>query len=123
MTKTSLNPDQRRLVEIIEALGFGVIERLSIRDGLPCFEPEPCIAQAINLDSTPEQQPSCRHADLTLKIEFERLFNQFDELQEGIVDIEVRHGVPFRLVLKRRHKDLRRGSIADVSDCKRGEGR
>ena len=37
MTKSSLNPGQRRTVEIIEALGFGVIERLSIRGGLPCL--------------------------------------------------------------------------------------
>ena len=57
MTKSCLNPDQRRTVEIIEALGFGVIERLFIRGGLPCYEPEPRIVQAIKLDSEPERQP------------------------------------------------------------------
>ena len=49
MTKSSLNPDQRRTVEIIEALGFGVIERLLIRGGLPCYEEEPRVVQAIKL--------------------------------------------------------------------------
>ena len=41
MTKSVLNPDQCRVVEIIQALGFGVIEGLLVRSGLPCFEPEP----------------------------------------------------------------------------------
>jgi hypothetical protein len=50
MTKSSLNAVQRQTVEIIESLGFGSIERLSVRDGLPCYEPEPRIVQAIKLD-------------------------------------------------------------------------
>jgi len=32
-------------VEIIEALGFGAIERLLIRGGAPFYEPEPRIVQ------------------------------------------------------------------------------
>jgi hypothetical protein len=105
MTKSSLNLSQRRTVEIIEALGFGVIERLSIRGGLPCYEPEPRIVQAIKLDSEPERQHD-RNADLTLKKEFESLFNHLSQLRDGVVDIEVRHGTPFRLVLERRYEEL-----------------
>ena len=65
MTKSSLNPSQRRTVEIIEALGFGAIEHLSIRGGLPCYEPEPGIVQAIKLGSEPERPPDRGGADLT----------------------------------------------------------
>jgi hypothetical protein len=106
MTKSSLNPGQRQTVEIIEALGFGVIERLLIRGGLPCFDPEPRIVQAIKLDSEPEQQPDGGHADLTLKKEFESLFDQLSRLGDATVDIEVRHSAPFKLVLERRYKAL-----------------
>jgi hypothetical protein len=67
MTKSSLNPGQRRTVEIIEALGFGVIERLMIRDGMPCYEPGPRIIEAIKLDSEPNRQPNRVSTDLTLK--------------------------------------------------------
>jgi len=102
MTKSSLNPGQRKTVEIIEALGFGVIERLAIRGGLPCYEPGPRIIQTIKLDSEPERQSDGGHADLTLKKEFESLFNQLSRLHDGVVDIEVRHSLPFRLVLERR---------------------
>jgi len=91
---------------IIEVLGFGVIERLSIRGGLPCYEPEPRIVQAIKLDSEPEQQPDRSHADLTLKKEFESLFDQLSRLGDGIVDVEVRHSLPSRLVRERRYKEL-----------------
>jgi hypothetical protein len=106
MTKSCLNPSQRRTLEIIEALGFGVIERLLIRGGLPCYEPEPRIVQAIKLDCEPGRQPNPSSADLTLKKEFESLFDQLSRLGDAAVDIEIRHGLPFRLVLERRYKEL-----------------
>ena len=106
MTKSSLDPNQRRIVEIIEALGFGVIQRLSIRGGLLCFEPEPQIVQTIKLDSEPERQAEHGHPDLTLRKEFDGLFDQLARLGDGVVDIEVRHSLPVRMVLKRRYKEL-----------------
>jgi hypothetical protein len=105
LAKSSLAPGQRRLVEIIEALGFGVIERLSVRGGLPSYDPEPRIVQTIKLDLAPEYR-SHRDADLTLKKEFEILFQQLGGLRDGVVDVEVRHGLPARLVLERRYKEL-----------------
>jgi hypothetical protein len=106
MTRSSLNPDQRRTVEVIEVLGFGVIERLLICGGVPSYEPEPRIIQAIKLDSEPQRQPDRANPDLTLKKEFESLFKQLSLLQDAIVDIEVRHSAPFRLVLERRCQEL-----------------
>ena len=106
MTKSSLNPDQRRTVEIIEALGFGLIERLLIRGGLPWYDPEPRIVQTIKLGPGPERQPGRSDANLTLKKEFESLFEQLHQLRDGAVDIEVQHSLPFRLVRELRYKEL-----------------
>ena len=106
MTKSSLNPDLCRTVEIIEVLGFGLIERLLIRDGSPCYDPEPRIVQTIKLGSEPEGRPDRTYADVTLKKEFESLFEQLSRLRDGVVDIEVRHSAPFRLVLERRYEEL-----------------
>jgi hypothetical protein len=106
MTRSSLNPAQLQSVEIIEALGFGCIEHLWIRDGLPCYEPRPRIVQTVKLDSEPARKPDDGHADMTLKKEFESLFDQLRQLPDGVVDIEVRHGLPFRLVLERRLEAL-----------------
>jgi len=106
MTKSCLNPGQRWIVEIIEALGFGTIERLSIFGGLPCCDPEPRIIQTVKLDSEPGRQPDRGRADLTLKKDFERLFDQLTRLGDGVVDIEVQHRLPFRIVLERRYEEL-----------------
>jgi hypothetical protein len=106
MTKSSLKPVQRQAVEIIEGLGFGCIERLWVREGLPCYEPKPRIVQTVKLDSEPDPKLDDGHADATLKKQFESLFDQLSRLQDGVVDIEVRHGLPFRLVLERRLEAL-----------------
>lgn len=106
MNKTSLDIDQRRIVEIIEALGFGAIERLFIRGGLPRFDPEPCVVQAIKLASGTRWQPNRGHKDLTLKAQFQELFDQLAQLGDAVVTVEVQHGLPFRIVLERHYQEL-----------------
>ena len=106
MMKSFLNPDQRQTVEIIESLGFGSIEGLWVRGGSPTYEPEPRIVQAIKLDTEPHGKSKESHGDLTLKREFESLFEQLSRLQDGFVDIEVRHSLPFKLVVSRRYQEL-----------------
>jgi hypothetical protein len=106
MTRSSLNAAQLRTMVIIETLGFGVIARLSINNGSPHYVPEPCITQEIKLAADPAPQPHGDCPDLTLKKEFERLFDQLSQLRSGIVDIEVRHSAPFKLVVERRFEEL-----------------
>lgn len=106
MTKASLTPDRRRTVEIIEALDFGVIERLLIRGGSPCYAVEPRITQTIKLAPAPARRPDGRSADLSLNKGFENLFERLGRLPDGFVGIEVQHSLPFRLVLERRHQEL-----------------
>jgi hypothetical protein len=106
LTKRSLDPVQLKLVEAIEQLGFGRIEQISIRDGKPCCERETQIVQEIKLGSETEPRVEPSNADLTLKSGFEHLFNQLSQLRDGLVDIEIRHGVPFRLIVKRLRKEL-----------------
>jgi len=83
MSRERLNPGQRRTVEIIQTLGFGVIEHLSIRDGSPCYEPEPRIIQAIKLGSDSEQASNSNKDGIPVKKEFEDLFNQLRRIQNN----------------------------------------
>ena|ERR1017187_5583057 len=106
MTKRSLTPGQRQTLEIIEAMGFGLIEGLSIYNGQPCYDHPPRIIQEIKLASEPDRRPDHSDVNLTLKKEFEDLFNQLGRLDNRTVDIEVHHSAPFRLVLERSHKEL-----------------
>lgn len=106
MTKRSLHASQFNLVEIIEELGFGRIEQISIRGGEPCFEHATQIVAEIKLGSEPETGADPRNPDLTLKSEFERLFQRLSLVRNGLVDIEVRHSTPFRLIVRRFCKEL-----------------
>jgi hypothetical protein len=104
MTRGALNSRQGRTLKIIEELGFGRIDGLSIRDGQPCYDRPFRIVESIKLDSEPERRADHDDADQAVKKEFERLFSQLNELRNGVVDIDVRHGVPFRLVIDRSHE-------------------
>lgn len=106
MTKRSLDPPKLKLVEAIEELRFGRIEQIPIHDGRPHYEQATQTVQEIKLGSETEPHVEHSDADLTLKGEFERLFIQFDRLRDGLVDIEVRHGLPFRLVVRRFRREL-----------------
>jgi hypothetical protein len=101
MTKSDLNPAQLKTVELIEALQFGSIEGLAIQDGFPNYEIEPRIVQDIKLDAVAEVTRNQLVGDRTLKNNFELLFDQFRRLKNGAVAVEVRHSLPFRLVIER----------------------
>ena len=106
MNKRSLHPLQLELVKIIEGLWFGRIGRVHIHDGMPRFQPAPQIVQEIKLGSDAEPRGQRCSDDHTLKIEFERLFDQLNRLGDGIVDVEVRHSLPFKLAVTRGNDEL-----------------
>ena len=106
MTIRSLSVAQTRLVQIIQELGFGRIERLSIQNGHPNFDQPPRITQEIKLGSQSEHRPGNTNGDFTLKQEFVILFNELSRLRDGVVDLEVRHRAPFRLILERGCSEL-----------------
>src|SRR4051812_27105014 len=95
ITKASLKPEQCKIIEIIEALGFGLIGRLLVKDGLPSFKPEPRITQEVRFGRDHEHTFHSRAGD-TLRQEFAELLAQMNKVSEGFIDIEVRHSLPFR---------------------------
>ena len=101
MTKATLHLAQRRTVQIIEKLGFGVIQGLHIRGGQPCYDPAPKIVQSIKLHSEAKRQPDFAPIDFKLKNEFIILFRRLSELPDCTVAIEIRHNLPFRVIVER----------------------
>lgn len=100
----ALNPSERRLIKIIDQLGFGCVEGLWIQQGQPCFTRAPRIVQEIKLGSETDRSgpPSDRpDGNFTPKKEFESLFGQLSGISDGIVDIDVRHSLPFRVIRER----------------------
>lgn len=101
-----LTPGQRRTQEIIEKLGFGVIAGLTIHAGQPCFSKPHRILQQVRIGSELRHHPDRKSADFTLTKEFDSLFDQLSQLRDGVVDIEIRHSRPFRLVQERSYEEL-----------------
>ena len=86
----------------MQQLYFGKIEGLTIQARQPSFTPPPAITQEIKLggDAAERKQPG--NDDFALKQHATDLFDQFDRLPDGsVVAIEVRHGLPARLIVAR----------------------
>jgi hypothetical protein len=102
-TRAGLSPARQQLLEIMQGLNFGRIERLSIRGGEPCYEQPPRIVEEIKLSDS-KQMTDSRDNHIKFKREFEDLFAHLERLNEGVIDIEMRHSVPFRLLIDRSHE-------------------
>lgn len=101
-TKTSLSESRQRLVEAMQLLNFGRIERMKICGGEPTFSPAPRIIQDIKLGGENGARPELGSHDFVLRSSIVEMFEHFARLREGMIAlIEVRHGLPFRLLVER----------------------
>jgi hypothetical protein len=95
ITKTSLNAAVARLIELMQALNFGRIERLQVRSGLPAFEPPPQITQKLKMGGDNAPRPEVTYTDFRLKDGVIELLQIVQQLGNGeIRSIEVRCGLP-----------------------------
>lgn len=101
MTKARLSEPRRRLVEVMQQMCFGRIDGLTVRAGEPVFDPRPRLIRDIKLGGDTLPQPESNSGDFALKIQVVELLDHLTEIQDGIVQsIEVKHGLPFRLMVE-----------------------
>jgi hypothetical protein len=106
VTKTSLSAQRRQLVETMRQIQFGWIEDLQVSDGEPVFDPPPRITEHVMLGAKTEPRPEPESLDFALKRQVVELFEHLARLGTGsIQSVEIRHGLPFRIVLARRVSD------------------
>src|SRR4051812_34678031 len=109
MRLSELSAPRQVLVRICQSLNFGQILRLHVENGEPTYSPEPTVLVEIKLDSEEGQRPEADLADFTLPEGTRRLLGQLDALGTGTIEtIEVRSGVPRRLVLRSGLREARR---------------
>jgi hypothetical protein len=100
-TKASLSPARRRLLKLFQQLNFGRLESLVIRDGEPVLDPRPILVREHKFGSENGPRPELGVADFLLKQQVVELFEFFDQLQDGVIDVlEIKHGLPFRLIVR-----------------------
>jgi hypothetical protein len=98
VSKASLSPARRRLLESMQQLYFGRIENLVIQDGQPIFDPMPRVVREHKFGGENGPRAEAATADFLLKTQVIDLFKLFDELGDGIIEVlETKHGLPFRI--------------------------
>jgi hypothetical protein len=99
--KSTLSAPRQKLLGLMRQMYFGKIEDLVIQGKEPSFDPTPRITQEIKLGIDGGQLPA-EGQDFALKRSVTDLFGYFDRLGDGsVVTIEIRHGLPARLLVSR----------------------
>lgn len=106
---SQLSAPRQALVRLLQSVNFGYVEGLDVRRGEPVFNPTPMVFVEVKLDASNGPRPEVESADFELRSEVIRLVEQFDELGDGSVErIDIRHGVPRRVVIERPIQGVRR---------------
>jgi hypothetical protein len=100
---TQLSVARQALVRLLQSVNFGQILGLAIRDGDPVFHPEPTVLLDVKLDADEGERREADLPDFVLRDEVRRLMARLDQLENGWIErIEVRSGIPRRVVIERR---------------------
>jgi hypothetical protein len=99
-TKSTLSPARQQLLRLFQELNFGRIENLDVRQGEPVLDPSPQVIREVKFGGENGPRPE-RHAhDFLLKGQVVELLDQLDRLQDGTIRLlEVKHGLPFRMLV------------------------
>jgi hypothetical protein len=100
---SQLSPERQALVRILQALNFGEIRDVNVRDGNPVSDLASVVLLDTKLDSEEAPRSELSLADFELRAEVVRLMSRLDELGNGTIRcLEVRAGIPRRLVFETR---------------------
>jgi hypothetical protein len=98
-----LSPARQMLVRVLQATNFGELQGICVQNADPVFDPEATVIFDVKLDKEEVPRPELLLADFALSAELQRLMSRLDELRNGTIQrLEVRAGVPRRIVLEAR---------------------
>ena len=101
ISKDDLAPERSHLIELMQRINFGRIERLVINDGQPVLDPSPRMVREIKFGSENGPRPEATTADFSLKAQVVELFRNFDELRNGVIEVlDIKYGLPFRMAVE-----------------------
>jgi hypothetical protein len=96
---SQLSPPRQALIRVCQAINFGDVQELYLRNREPVFTPGPSLLVDLKLDQHQSLRPEAQLADFELSEEVQCLLLQLDEMKDGrIAKIEVRGGLPRRIV-------------------------
>jgi hypothetical protein len=99
---------RQALVRLFQSINFGRVEDLEVRRGEPVFSPPPLVLLDLKLDAEEGPRHEQGLSDFVLCDEVRRLASRLDEIENGCIQrIEVRAGIPRRLVVEARALEVR----------------
>jgi hypothetical protein len=100
-SKSELSKPRRYLLELMQRINFGRIEGLVVRGGEPAFDSRARIIREIKLGGEHSPYHAMERADFELKAQVIELFEHITALGNGTIGcLDVKHGLPFRLVIE-----------------------
>jgi hypothetical protein len=100
ITKAALTPARKRLVELMQEINYGRIEKLEIRGGDPVFDPPPTVLRLFLFGKDNGPNASRRKDGFALKKKVTELFKVFDkERSLSIRQLMVDNGLPVRMTV------------------------
>ena len=100
---SQLSASRQVLVRLCQNINFGQIQDLHVRNSELVWDPAPTVLSEIKLDTEEAPRPENELSDFKLSAQIQRLMRRLDQLRDGRIErIEVREGIPRRLVLTSR---------------------
>lgn len=101
MHKQELPPPHQWLIEQCQRINFGRLEGLVVRAGRPVFDPPPRVVREVKFGSENGPRPEIAKADFALRTQIRELLAQLEALGDGVIStIEIKHGLPFRMIVE-----------------------
>ena len=99
--KATLTPRRKQLVELMQRMNFGTIEKLIVQNGDPIFNPAPVVTRQVKFGASNQARPESSLTDFALRNPVRELFAQMEAMGDGVIRcIEVKHGLPFKMTVE-----------------------
>ncbi|HEY8506671.1 MAG TPA: hypothetical protein VIL46_18960 [Gemmataceae bacterium] len=97
ITKGSLSPARQHLLERMQSIWFGKIERLVVRGGDPVLDPPPRFVRETKFGAAGSRPVRLPVGDYVVKEQVAEFITYLDRMRDGVIDVlEVWNGLPAR---------------------------
>lgn len=105
VSKSSLTPAWRQLINTILEIGYGSIDGLEIRNGQPVFDPPPRLTRLHVFGRDHGPHAKSKLDDFVLNDQFRWLIRKLDSGTKRAQTITVQDGLPIRVAIETGSED------------------